>query len=116
MNGMLNGTLILKGIVVRLKIGVFPFEKITPRNIPVDLEWSAGEMSESKPDYTDVTALLAEYAGQEYSYIEELAEDILNRLLDKFPGAWSVKVTKPFPPVRPIMESASYTVKGKSND
>lgn len=111
----MDGTLILKKIIIRLKIGVLPFEKITSRNILIDLEWSGNVSSTPHVDYSEVITLISEFEGSEYSYIEELADDIMGRLLIEFPGSWSVTVTKPFPLVTPIMESASYTAKGMTN-
>ncbi len=112
----MKGQLTLKNVIIRLKLGSEPFEKISDSDIPVDILWS-GEMTGSMSiDYTGICEILAGFSEKEYDYIEELASDILNTLLEEYPtGYWKVIVTKPFPSVSLKMESALFAMEGGNN-
>ena len=111
----MKGQLVLKNVIIRLKLGNEPFEKISNSDIPVDIVWS-GEITEGiSIDYTDICEVLARFSEKEYDYIEELTSDILNTLVEEYPaGNWKVTVTKPFPPVSLKIESALFTMEGGS--
>ncbi len=111
----MKGQLVLKNVIIRLKLGNEPFEKISSRDIPVNIVWS-GEMTESMSiDYTDICEMLTRYSEKEFDYIEELSSDILNTLMEEYPaGKWKVTVTKPFPQVSLKIESVLLTMGGGS--
>ena len=112
----MTGTLELTGVILRLKLGALKVEKLSEKDVPVDLSW-CGSMQEGHVlDYSLVCCKLASLQQREYDYIEELAEDILNLLHREFPGGrWRVTVRKPFPPAELKVECASYTVEGGEN-
>jgi dihydroneopterin aldolase len=112
----MTGTLDLRGIVLRLKLGALGIEKISERDVPVDLSWRGSTEKGRVMDYALVCNELASLQDREYDYIEELAEDILGLLLREFPGGrWRVTVRKPFPPADLKIECASFTVEGGEN-
>jgi dihydroneopterin aldolase len=109
----MKGQLVLKNVIVRLKLGSEPFEKISCRDIPVDIVWSGEITGEMSIDYTHICKILARFTEKEYDYIEKLTLDIFNTLIEEYPsGNWKVTVTKPFPPVSLKMESALFTLEG----
>ena len=107
----MKGQLTLKHVIIRLKLGSEPFEKISDSDIPVDVIWS-GEIEDGLSiDYTEICRILSGFSEREYDYIEELASDILRSLIEEYPdGCWKVTVNKPFPPVSLKMESALFTI------
>lgn len=109
----MKGKLVLKNVIIRLKLGSESFEKISSSDISVNIEWS-GEITEGMSiDYTDICEVLANFSEREYDYIEELALDILNALVEEYPtGNWKVTVIKPFPPVSLKTESVLFTIEG----
>lgn len=109
----MKGQLVLKNVIIRLKLGSEPFEKISSRDIPVNIVWS-GEITEGLSiDYTDICEVLENFAEREYNYIEELTLDILNALMEEYPtGNWKVTVIKPFPPVSLKIGSVLFTIEG----
>jgi len=109
----MKGRLVLKNIMLRLKLGADDREKISFRDVPVTVSWSGRISSGPSVDYADLCITLEKFDEKEYDYIEDLAADILGVLRMEYPdGRWKVTVTKPFPPVSPKMEFASFTVEG----
>ncbi|MCD6588599.1 MAG: dihydroneopterin aldolase [Candidatus Fermentibacteraceae bacterium] len=113
-NRRLTGNLSLEGISLALRLGALPFERIEPRRVLVDLEWTGEVFRSGKPvvDYSLVCSALKNGVETEYLFIEELAGDILELLEERWPGAWTVTVGKMFPPVDPPMERASVSITG----
>ncbi|MCK4671953.1 MAG: dihydroneopterin aldolase [Candidatus Aegiribacteria sp.] len=112
----MKGQLVLKNVIIRLKLGSEPFEKISSSDIPVDIVWSGKIKEGISIDYTDICEVLARFTEKEYNYIEELTSDILNTLVEKYSsGHWKVTVIKPFPPVSMQIESAQFTMEGGNN-
>ncbi len=109
----MKGKLVLKNVIIRLKLGSESFEKISNSDVPVNIEWS-GEITEGMSiDYTDICEVLVHFSERECVYIEELALDILNALVEEYPaGNWKVTVIKPFPPVSLKTESVLFTIEG----
>ncbi len=109
----MKGQLVLKNVIIQLKIGSEPFEKISSSDIPVDIVWSGEITGGMSIDYTEICRVLTRFSEKEYNYIEELTSDILSTLLEEYPaGNWRVTVTKPFPLVSLKMESALFTLEG----
>ncbi len=109
----MKGTLYLKNVILRLKLGAQAPEKLAARDVPVTLTWKGEVKGGASIDYSDICHVLAGFNEREYDYIEDLALDILELLHSKYPaGCWNVTVTKPFPPVSLKLESASFTVEG----
>ncbi len=112
----MRGTLELGGVILRLKLGKLPVEKISPRDVPVDISWTGSTSRMPGIDYSEVCQCLAVLQEREYDFIEELATGILDLLRRRYPsGIWKVKVRKPFPPAALKMEMASFTVEGGDN-
>ncbi|MCK4505370.1 MAG: dihydroneopterin aldolase, partial [Candidatus Aegiribacteria sp.] len=102
----MKGQLVLKNVIIRLKLGSEPFEKILSSDIPIDIIWSGEITGDMSIDYTHICEILARFSEKEYDYIEELTLDILNALVEEYPiDKWKVTVTKPFPAVSLKMES-----------
>jgi len=112
----MKGRLDLRNIILRVKLGVESREKISSRDIPINLVWMGEVAGSLSIDYSGVCDVLAEFEDREYDYIEELTMDILNLLRKEYPdGSWIVTVTKPFPTVSLKLESASFTAEGGEN-
>ncbi len=109
-NRGLTGTLEMRGIGLRLRLGVHPFERIEPRSVPVDLVYRGPLFP--LVDYSLVCSLLGDSLGEQYLHIEELASDVLSLVKSKWPGSWRVTVHKVQPPVEPPMAEASVTIEG----
>ncbi|MCD4847937.1 MAG: dihydroneopterin aldolase [Candidatus Aegiribacteria sp.] len=112
----MRGQLVLKNVIIRLKLGSKPFEKISSSDIPVDIVWSGETAGGMSIDYTHICEILARFAEKEYDYIEELTSDILKTLVEEYPaGNWKVTVTKPFPPVSLKIKSVLFTMESGKN-
>lgn len=109
-NRGLTGTLEMRGIGLRLRLGVHAFERIEPRRIPVDLTYRGPLFP--LVDYSAVCSHIGNSLEDEYLHIEELARDILTLVKSKWPGNWTVTVRKVQPPVEPPMAEASVTIEG----
>ena len=111
-NGRLTGTLFLEGISLSLRLGVFPFERIEPRRVRLDLTWSGELLSAGEPvvDYSMVCTSLKNKLESEYLYLEELARDTLIILEIDWPGSWTVSAQKDQPPTDPPMERATVSI------
>lgn len=103
----------LRSLLLRVRLGVAPSERVYPRDVPLDLTWK-GPPSPSGPlvDYGAVCERLLPLEGDTYEYVEDLARAALDSLCASFPGRWTVKVTKPFPPTRLRVGCASVTLAG----
>lgn len=108
----MTGTLVLKGISIQVILGVLPKEKLFPRRVTLDLEFSGTHSSPPAVDYSEVCSLVSAVSHQGFDYIEELAGRVFQLLGARWPGEWKVTVKKPFPPVDSITESADYTIEG----
>lgn len=111
-NRGLTGTLSLEGIAMTLRLGVFPFERLEPRKIKLDLKWT-GELLSSGiavVDYSQVCLALHDQLEPEYLYLEELARDTMVILKRGWPGNWVVSVHKDHPPTDPPLERATVTI------
>lgn len=112
----MRGTLELSGVVLRLRLGSLPREKLSSRDVPLDISWTGTVPDRLSVDYSDVCESLAAFQEREYDYLEELASDVLELLSTKYPhGRWRVTVRKPFPQVGLKVETASFTVEGGEN-
>jgi dihydroneopterin aldolase len=112
----MRGQLFLSGIILRLKLGAEPGEKISRRDIPVDITWSGEVITGMSVDYSKVCSLLAGVQEMDFLYLEDLASHLLGILRHEFPGgSWKVTVRKPFPPVSLRINSASFTLEGEEN-
>ncbi|OPL19014.1 MAG: hypothetical protein AVO35_03560 [Candidatus Aegiribacteria sp. MLS_C] len=113
----MRGRLDLQGLVLRLRLGVLPEEKLSERDVPLDISWTGELGSPPAIDYGDVCHRLAGLQGSDYDYIEDLAADVLRLLTGEFKGGvWSVRVSKPFPPAGLRLRSAAVTVQGGSDE
>lgn len=111
-----RGTLELSGVVLRLRLGSLPREKLSARDVPLDISWTGTVTDGLSVDYSEVCENLAVFRDREYDYIEELAADVLELLSTEYPhGRWRVTVRKPFPQVGLKVETASFTVEGGEN-
>lgn len=112
----MKGQLVLKNVIIRLKMGKEAFEKVSSRDIPVDVVWTGEIEGNLSIDYTEICSVLARFEETDYNYIEELASDIITVLQEEFPvGYWKVTVNKPFPPVSLRMDFTSFTMEGGGN-
>jgi len=103
-------------MVLRLTLGVLPEEKLSPRDVPVDLAWTSTHSGGAPFDYRDVAGTASRFAGGEYDLLEDLAESLLEALSKDFPGGtWTVTVRKPWPPVGLPLECVSFTLEGGSD-
>lgn len=100
----------LKGVSLKVFLGVLPEEERFSRAVQCDLTHTGPRGT--LVDYTEVCACLETLNRQRFDYIEELAERVLSLLSSRWPGLWRVTVRKSFPPVHPGMESAEVTVEG----
>ncbi len=110
-----KGTLLLKEIGLTLRLGLYDFERIETRRVPVDITREGLLMKNGVPvvDYSELTSMLESSLKKEYLYIEELACHILELLDERWPGGWKVTVHKIQPPVNPKMTCASVTVESR---
>ena len=111
-NRGLTGTLSLQGIAVTVRLGVFPFERVEPRKIKLDLKWT-GEIlagGVAAVDYSQVCKVLQSTLEPEYLYLEELARDTMIILRRRWSGNWIVSVHKDHPPTDPPLERATVTI------
>jgi dihydroneopterin aldolase len=103
----------LQGLVLRLRLGVLPVEKISERDVPVDLSWTGPHAGGAPFDYTDVIRTASRFSGACFDLVEDLAEALLGALTAEFPaGTWRVRVRKPWPPVHPPVECVVFTLEG----
>lgn len=110
----LTGRLELKGVSLRLKLGLHDFERIHTRTVPVDITRTGELFADGKPflDYSLLVDTLESRLRDEYLYIEELAADVLQLLKERWDGTWRVTVRKPEPHLSLRTEEASVTVEG----
>lgn len=110
---MPEGVLTLRGIEIRVVLGVLPEERISGRLAILDIEWS-GLIEPGRPpavDYAAACSALAVLEGRAFEYIEELAFAALGLLEERFPpGRWKVTVHKDCPPTDPGSARASVTI------
>lgn len=108
-----RGKLDLEGLVLRLRLGVLPQEKVSCRDVPVNLSWT-GSFDRSPPvDYSEVCEKLAVIQDRDYDYIEDLAAEILDILCREYRrGRWTVRVVKPCPPAGLRLQAASFEIEG----
>lgn len=112
----MRGTLELSGVVIRLRLGSLAREKLSARDVPLDISWTGTVTGRLSVDYSEVCRSLAAFRDRKYDYIEELASDVLELLSTEYPrGRWKVTVRKPFPQVSLKVETASFTVEGGEN-
>jgi dihydroneopterin aldolase len=90
----------LHGMVFRRTIGLYPEEKLLPNRFEADVEITA---SAGGPilDYTLIYAAARTVFDKGFSTLEELAEDLFQRLKESFPSVENTKVCirKYHPPV-----------------
>jgi dihydroneopterin aldolase len=103
----------IQGMVLRLRLGILPVEKVCERDVPVDLKWTGTHAGGAPFDYTAVTRTASRFSGSGFDLIEDLAEALLAALASEFPaGTWTVSVRKPWPPVDPPVECVTFTLEG----
>lgn len=113
----MRGRLDLQGLVLRLRLGVLPGEKLSSRDVPLDISWTGELRSPPSIDYGDLCRKLAELQDTDYDYMEDLAADVLRLLTGEYGiGRWSVRVSKPFPPAALRLGSAAFTVESGADD
>jgi dihydroneopterin aldolase len=106
-----RGTLELEGLVLRLVLGALPEEKLSLRDVPLDISWTGEVAGGPAVDYAAVCEKLAVLQNRDYDYIEDVASDVLSLLSAEYPGGhWRVRVRKPFPPAALRIETASFSV------
>lgn len=111
-----RATLELRGLVLRVTLGVLPEEKLSPRDVPVDLSWTSEHKGGAPFDYRDVAGTASRFVGGEYDLLEDLAESLLEALSADFPaGTWTVSVRKPWPSLELPLECVSFTLEGGSD-
>ncbi len=107
----MKGTLVIRNLVLRLRLGALASEKPVTREVPVDLTWRGTVEGGISVDYSAVCGILESLAGSDFDYVEDLALEIHRRLSGEFPsGSWEVTVTKPWPPTDLKIRSVSFTV------
>jgi dihydroneopterin aldolase len=110
---MPEGTLTLRGIELRVVLGVLPVERISGRVAILDMEWS-GTIEPGGPpavDYAAACSTLALLEGRAFEFIEDLAFAALGLLEERFPtGRWKVTVHKDRPQTDPVSARASVTI------
>jgi dihydroneopterin aldolase len=112
----MRGTLELEGLVLRLKLGALPSEKLSSRDLPIDISWTGEVTGVPSIDYAGICEKLAVLQEKDYDYIEDVASDVLSLLSREYPrGRWKVRVRKPFPPACLRVETASFTIEGGEN-
>ena len=113
---MTTGTLELQGVVLRVRLGVLETEKLSARDLPLDISWTGTLREGPGVDYAAVCEKLAVLQDRDYDYLEEVAEEVLSLLEREFPeGLWKVRAVKPFPPACLKIGSASFTLEGGEN-
>jgi len=112
----MTGTLELEGVILRVGLGALGSEKLSSRDLPLDITWTGTVTEGPGVDYAAVCQALAALQERDYDYIEEVAEEVLSLLEREYPeGIWKVRVRKPFPPACLRIGSASFTIEGGEN-
>jgi len=108
-----TATLEIRGLVLRLRLGVLGEERLCERDVPVDLAWTGVHRGGAPFDYADVVRVAAGCCGAGFDLVEDLACALFDALVEEFPGgSWRVSVRKPWPPVEPRAECVSFTLEG----
>jgi dihydroneopterin aldolase len=103
----------IHGLILRLRLGVLPVEKICERDVPVDLKWTGTHAGGAPFDYAAVVSTASRFSGAGFDLVEDLAEALLLTLTSEFPaGTWAVSVRKPWPAVAPPVECVTFTLEG----
>ncbi len=108
----MRGRLAVRGISLRVFMGVLPEEKLFPRTMMLDAVLEGEPRASAMVDYSWVCSRIASLAGERFGLIEELAHRVRDILSEGCPGKWAVTVTKPFPPTDPPAARAEYTIEG----
>jgi dihydroneopterin aldolase len=103
----------LEGIALRVRLGMSARERVSPRTVILNLEWQ-GCVDPERPsvDYSDVCDRLRDLNESGFTYIEELTAAVLDMLGSRWPGSWTVSVSKSYPPVSLPMDRAVCTMEG----
>lgn len=113
----MRGTLELEGLVLRLVLGALPQEKLSRRDVRLDISWTGELTGVPSVDYAAVCEKLAVLQNRDYDYIEDVASDVLSHLTSGFPrGTWRVRVGKPFPPACLKLQNAAFIIEGSGDD
>lgn len=108
----MRGRLAVRGIPLRVFLGIMPEERIFPRTVILDAVLEGEHREEPMADYAWVCSRVASLSEERFGLIEELAHRVHEMLSSGCPGKWTVTVAKPFPPVTPPAARAEYTVEG----
>jgi len=111
-----TATLEIRGLVLRLGLGILDEERLCERDVPVDLAWSGPHRGGAPFDYSEVVRAASSLQGSGFDLVEDVAGALLDLLRTRFPsGSWKVTVRKPWPPVEPRAECVSFTLEGRGD-
>jgi len=103
--------LTLEGLILRAVLGAGPGERLSARNVELDVSTGQPASGEGRLDYAEVVSTLKALQGGEYSYVEDLAAGAADLLLSRWPRRkWTVTVRKVRPPADLPLGRAVYTL------
>jgi len=106
-----EGALALEGLVLRVVLGADPGERLSAKNVELDVSTAQPASGGDRLDYAQVVEELQRLQGGVYSYVEDLASAASDLLLARWPRReWKVTVRKVRPPAALPLRQAVYTL------
>lgn len=106
-----EGRLALEGLVLRVVLGADPGERLSAKNVELDVSTAQPASGGDRLDYAQVVEGLRPLQGAVYFYVEDLASAAADLLLTRWPRRrWTVTVRKVRPPAALPLRRAVYTL------